>query len=79
MHHFVVNKNFYYLTGLEQENIILLIANFDGKKQEYLFIDENDPIMVKWVGAKYTKEEASLISGVDIKNIMYHGAFDNFI
>ncbi|MBQ3000911.1 MAG: aminopeptidase P N-terminal domain-containing protein [Bacilli bacterium] len=79
MHHFVVNKNFYYLTGLEQENIILLIANFDGKKQEYLFIDENDPIMVKWVGAKYTKEEASLISGVDIKNIMYHGAFDNFM
>lgn len=79
IHHFVVNKNFYYLTGLNQENIILLIANFDGKKQEYLFIDENDPVMVKWVGAKYTKEEASRISGIEVKNIMYHGAFDNFM
>lgn len=76
---FSVNKNFYYLTGLNESNITLVLGRFDNLAYEWLFIDENDPILVKWVGAKYTKEEAANISGIDIKNIHYNSNFDSFI
>ena len=76
---FVVNNNFYYLTGLDEENIILTIAKFDNQYYENLFIDENDELLVKWVGAKYTKEEASEISGVELKDIMYQSEFTTFM
>ncbi len=76
---FSVNKNFNYLTGLNEDNILLVLGRFDNIAYEWLFIDENDPISVKWVGAKYTKEEASTISGINIKNIHYTTSFDSFI
>lgn len=61
---FLVNRNFFYLTGLEQENIILLILKKQDKIVEELFIDEADPLLEKWVGKKYSKEEVGKISGV---------------
>lgn len=79
IYNFAVNKNFYYLTGLNEDNVILIIGKFDNIAYEWLFIDENDPVLVKWVGAKYTKEEASKITGIDIKNIQYTSNFDGFV
>lgn len=76
---FVVNKNFYYLTGLNEDNIYLVLGRFDNIAYEWLFIDENDPVLIKWVGAKYTKAEAAEISGINIKNIQYTTNFENFI
>ena len=61
---FLVNRNFFYLTGLEQENIILLIVKKQGQVCEELFISQADPLLEKWVGKKYCKEEAVKISGV---------------
>lgn len=66
---FDVDKNFYYLTGINQENVILLLRKCAGKLEEYLFIVKNDPIKVKWVGAKLEKEEAYNLSGIE--NILY--------
>ena len=37
---FVPNKNFYYLTGIEQENSVLMLIRNDGEKLAYLFVDE---------------------------------------
>ena len=39
---FEVNRNFYYLTGIEQDNSILLLVKAEGESKEYLFIDEKD-------------------------------------
>ena len=47
---FVPNKNFYYLTGIEQENSVLLLIKNDGEKQSYLFVDEKDEKIEKWIG-----------------------------
>ena len=77
LHEFKVNNNFYYLTGLKEDNIILVLANINNEYKEYLFIEKNDPILVKWVGAKYEKEEASKISG--ISNILYMDQFKGFV
>ena len=62
---FVPNKNFYYLTGIEQENSILLLIKNDGEKQSYLFVDEKDEKIEKWIGYKLTLKEARDISGIE--------------
>ena len=74
---FKVNNNFYYLTGLKEENIILVLTKVNNECKEYLFIEKNDPVLVKWVGAKYEKEEAMRISG--IANVLYMNQFQSFI
>ena len=71
---FVPNKNFYYLTGIEQENSILLLIKNDGEKQSYLFVDEKDEKIEKWIGYKLTLKEAREISGVD--NVAVRTTFD---
>ena len=55
---FVVNRNFYYLTGIEQENSILMIVKADGEVSTYLFIDERDEKKEKWIGFRLTDAEA---------------------
>lgn len=72
-HPYLVNRNFYYLTGINQENVILLI----GKNIEMLFIAPFDEIMSKWVGRTLTKEEASELSGIDVERIKYLNTFEN--
>jgi Xaa-Pro aminopeptidase len=61
---FLVNRNFFYLTGLEQENIILIILKKQEEIVEELFINEADPLLEKWVGKRYSKDEAGKISGI---------------
>ena len=70
---YIVNRNFYYLTGINQENVILLI----GKNIEMLFIAPIDEVMSKWVGRTLTKEEASEFSGIDVNNVKYLNTFEN--
>lgn len=70
---FEVNKNFYYFTGINQDNVYLIMAKSGKEKKEMLFIEENDPTKVKWVGAKLYKDEASMISGIE--KVFYHADF----
>lgn len=76
---FGVNRNFFYLTGIDQDNVILVLTKMKNKTDSYLFIEENDPVMAKWVGSKLTKEEASWFSGIALENIKYVNEFDNFV
>lgn len=74
---FSVNRNFFYLTGINQANVILVITKSENENNEYLFLEENDPVMVKWIGEKLYPEEASKISG--IKDVRFLNEFDSFI
>ena len=74
---FEVDKNFYYLTGLNQAEVILVLIKHQDDFDEMLFIEENDPLYVKWNGAKLTKEEATSISG--IKSIKYLNDFSSTV
>ena len=60
---FKVNMNFFYLTGINQDNAYLMIEKVNGKVLETLFIYENDPLKVRWIGAYLYPNEASEISG----------------
>lgn len=69
LYDYEVDKNFYYLTGINQAEVVLCLVKKNGKCDEYLFIEKNDPILVKWVGAKLEIEEAQELSG--IANVLY--------
>ncbi len=74
---FVTNRNFYYLTGLDRENFILMITKQNDKAEECLFIEEPNPQIEKWIGKKIRKAEASKISGIN--NIQFINGFkDSF-
>ncbi|MDF2672089.1 MAG: putative Xaa-Pro aminopeptidase [Clostridiales bacterium] len=62
---FVPNRNFLYLTGIDRDQVILIMTKHNGKVEETLFIEESDPIMAKWVGERISKEEALEASGVE--------------
>lgn len=65
---FEVNRNFYYLTGIEQPDSCLLIVNSEGEMKEFLFISPFDERKEKWYGKRLKPEEAQQISG--IPNVM---------
>ena len=75
-HDYHVNRNFYYLTGIEQEDVTLVLGNANGKSYEYLFIEESSEYHENWFGHLLSKEEASEISGIELKSIRYNDAFN---
>lgn len=76
---FVVNHNFYYLTGIDQADVTLVIGKFNQEYHEYLFLDSIDEVMAKWVGRTLYKKEASEISGISTENMRFNENFHTFI
>lgn len=74
---FVPNRNFYYMTGIDEPNVILFLKKVNDKLDEMLFIEKSDPVMEKWVGKTVSKEEAETISG--IKKIFYLDQFETIL
>lgn len=71
---FTSNRNFFYLTGIEQEDSILVLFNgLGGERKTYLFVEEYDEIKEKWMGKKLTYQEAESIS--DINNVSSNKTF----
>ena len=74
---FEVDRDFFYLTGLAQENMILLLIKHENRTEEVLFIERFDELMAKWVGAKLLPNEASQIS--NIQDVQYIDELDDKI
>lgn len=60
------NADLFYLSGIEQEETILLLAPdaADPRQREILFLREPNEHLRIWEGHKHSKEEARRISGV---------------
>lgn len=60
------NSDLYYLTGITQEETILVVCpDFPDKKmREILFVREPNELLEKWEGHKLTKKEAEEVSGI---------------
>ena len=71
---FHANRNFVYLTGIEEPLAVLLINM--KTEEEILFLRDIDPDMEKWVGHFMTKEKAQEISG--IKDVRYFESFESY-
>lgn len=64
---FYQNSDLFWLSGIDQENSIVVIAP-DAYKEEFreiLFIVETNEEIAIWEGHKYTKEEARATSGIE--------------
>ncbi|MCX6902070.1 MAG: Xaa-Pro aminopeptidase [Verrucomicrobia bacterium] len=69
------NSDLFYLTGVEQEESILLLypEADDEKMREVLFLRETSPLIATWEGHKLTKDEARRTTG--LKNIQWLSEF----
>ncbi len=63
---FIQNTDFFYLSGIDEEESILILFPDAGeeKLREILFIKETSDEIAVWEGPKYSKDEASKISGI---------------
>ena len=74
---FVVNNNFFYLTGITQEHSMLIMVKGLSEKKCYLFIDEYDELKEKWTGRRLTFDEAEQLSGLE--NVYSSANFENML
>ncbi|MBW2088736.1 MAG: aminopeptidase P N-terminal domain-containing protein, partial [Deltaproteobacteria bacterium] len=63
---FIQNTDIFYLSGIDQEESILVIFPEAGeeKHKEILFVKETNEKILIWEGRKYSKEEATAVSGI---------------
>lgn len=72
---FFTDRNFFYLTGLDSKNFILLaLRDGDGEVRERLYILPPDRMAERWTGRRIKADEAEVISG--IRDIRYESAFE---
>ena len=73
---FEQHRDIFYLSGADQEETILLLFPdaMDKKHKEVLFVRETNAHIAVWEGAKLTKEQATLVSG--IQTIYWLSDFD---
>lgn len=76
---FAVNRNFYYLTGIDSQNVWLVINKGALGVTEMLFIDQPDDFLIKWNGWMMTAEEASEKSGIALDDVRYQQDLDRFV
>lgn len=73
---FTQNNDLYYLSGIDQEESVLLLYP-DAvlpENREILFLKETNDVIKIWEGDKLTKEQATKVSGV--KNVKWVKEFD---
>jgi len=76
---FKQNSDLYYLSGLDQEETLLIIYP-DAPEDQYkeiAFVKETSELIEIWEGHKFTKQEAIEISG--IKNIQWSSHFEQIL
>ena len=66
---FTPNRNFYYFTGIDEEEHILFMKKTNGKIEETLFIKEIDEVKERWIGKSIRPDKAKEVSG--IKNVKF--------
>ncbi len=74
---FKPNKNFFYFTGLNQENFILAIQKLNNKLSTTLFIEFPNYEVEKWHGRKLKKETATEISGIE--TVLYTQEYESWL
>ena len=61
---FAVPRNFYYLTGIDSPNVILVLQKHGENIREFLYLERFDELKAKWIGAPLNADEAKKLSGV---------------
>lgn len=75
----VQNRDLFYLTGVDQEETILVVFPdaYQEQHREILFVTETNDEIARWEGEKLTKKAATEVSG--IKNVHWLKDFDKIM
>lgn len=76
---FCVNRSFYYLTGIDSQNVWLVLSKKASGVTEALFMDQPDEFLIKWNGWMLTKERAAAASGLSESSVKYTQDMDRFV
>ena len=79
MHPFAVNRNFYYLTGIDEQNVWLVLTKTANGTTETLFIAQPDEFLIKWNGEMITPQQASDRSGIPVSAVRFHQDMDRLV
>jgi Xaa-Pro aminopeptidase len=71
------DSNFYYLTGLSQEDTVLVLMPGNATRREVLFVKDRDPSREHWYGRSLSHAEATARTG--IRTVLARGRFESFI
>lgn len=74
---FSPNRNFLYLTGINEGDPIVYIEKTKDGIKESLFINRYDEVRAKWMGETISEDRAKEVSGIE--DIKYLDTFDAFI
>lgn len=74
---FFANRNFFYLTGVEQEESVLVISKNSDQVRTLLFVQMADALKERWTGKRLRVEEAQSFSG--ISDVIYLPSFEDFL
>jgi len=76
---FKQNADFFYLTGIDQEQSILILFPDCPNLlyREVLFLRQTNEHIAVWEGHKYTKEEAKAASGIE--NVFWLSEYDDIL
>jgi Xaa-Pro aminopeptidase len=71
------DSNLFYLTGIDQEDTILVLMPGNETRREILFVREGDARREHWQGHTLTAAEATTLSGIE--SVMTAAQFEPFI
>lgn len=74
---FFTDRNFYYLTGLDSRDFVLVLAKSNGTFSETIYILPPDLMIERWTGERIKADAAAEMSG--ITNIKYRSTFEDDI
>ncbi len=73
---YTVQKNFYYMTGLDREQFVYLAVKKADQVEEMVFIERPDPSKEKWTGFRMREDEVREVSGIE--KVLYEEDFAAF-
>lgn len=71
------DSNFYYLTGITQEDSFLVLMPGNPTRREFLFVKDRNPEREHWNGRTLSRDDARARSG--IATVLSSGIFDGFV
>ena len=74
---FLPDRNFFYLTGLEKPDFILVIIRRDGTVSESIYAPVHDSLKERWTGKRMDFADIAKISGIEAENIRDRETFED--
>jgi Xaa-Pro aminopeptidase len=71
------DSHLFYLTGIDQEETILVLMPGNRERKEVRFVRDPNPVREHWTGPSLTREAAAAASGVD--TVLSVSQFDRFV